>query len=84
MQNNKMFLFPNPFNDEVYLRVDDALTGQVQIRIYNLLGQSIKYLEDVELGKSSYVIQTNDFDPGVYIFRITVDGYTHIRKLIRY
>ncbi|MCB0259861.1 MAG: T9SS type A sorting domain-containing protein [Calditrichaeota bacterium] len=75
--------YPNPFNPAttIPLTIRSAGVHRVEIRVYNLLGQSVRTIFSGFLDSGSYRFQwdghNNDNHPaasGMYIYRLTVDG----------
>lgn len=72
-------VYPNPSGDEFYLRCDDpSLLNQIKtVSVYNLNGETI-YENNSYAGK----VNLKNADPGVYIVRVTFEGYQWNQKLI--
>jgi photosystem II stability/assembly factor-like uncharacterized protein len=75
--------YPNPFSQSTTFGVSLPKTSRVNIGIYNMLGQRIHTLLDVELpaGTYSFDWQANDVPSGVYFARIAADGKVRSQKL---
>ena len=63
--------YPNPFNPGTNIKYSIPFTGEVQISIYNILGQEI---ENFNLGKKSAGLHTYEFkgnllSSGIYFYR---------------
>ena len=54
--------YPNPFNPSTTLRYNLAETGQVQLTVYNTMGQRVRVLVDQAQGPGSYEVQWNGQD----------------------
>jgi len=81
--------YPNPFNAHTTIKFDLPLPGNVQIRIYNILGQEVRALinRDFEAGYHSAVWDGADafgrqVASGVYIYRIAAQGFVKARKMV--
>lgn len=62
-------IFPNPFEDE--LQINILLDSEIEIRVYNVLGQLIyTTLPQAE----EMVIQTTDWHTGVYFINFSAGG----------
>lgn len=70
-------VYPNPAQHEVSVLAKDSLR---QIEVYNLLGQLI---ETIELhGENQCTINTNNYDIGVYVVKITTQSHVIAKQLI--
>ena len=70
-------IFPNPTSD--YLRIDSKKLETSNIRIFNLLGQLILELKEVNLPQS---IDVRNFEKGIYVLEIEVSGSAVSKKII--
>jgi hypothetical protein len=82
--------FPNPFNPSTTIKFDVARSGQVKLKVYNILGQEIATLVDgyFEAGKN-YSANWNGKDAlgrsvasGIYIYRLEAGRITKTRKMM--
>ena len=83
--------YPNPFNPSTIIKFDIAKTGFVTLKIYNILGKEIKTLVNEKLDAGSYSISwnANDFQSGVYFYRIAIhsdriktEGFSDVKRMI--
>jgi len=81
--------FPNPFNPETSIIYGLPKESDVRIDVYNLLGQSVLTLVNERQESGYHSVQWNGCDKfgtimksGVYIYRITSDGFTQTKKMI--
>jgi len=81
--------YPNPFNPVTSVRYDIAITSNVTISVYSLLGKKVKTLISNVHQPGFYSVQwngTNDMgsavSSGVYICKINADRYMAIKKMI--
>lgn len=67
--------YPNPFQEETTLRFDLPRDAEVQVQVFNMLGQETLALRPrrMSAGASrSLSIDAADLLPGLYIYRITI------------
>ena len=81
--------FPNPFNPSTTIEYTMLNKGQVDLAVYNLIGQKVKTLvDDVQLA-GRYTVQWNGMNEqnqpvssGVYIYKITTAFNTQCKKMM--
>jgi len=68
--------YPNPFNEKTTISYNLPETGNVQIVIYNKMGQIVKTLvnEIQQAGLQTIDLNRSDLMSGVYYYRITLHG----------
>ena len=81
--------YPNPFNPTTQIRFDLPYNGDVQLIIYNMLGQKVKTfnLQNIPAGNHSIVWNsTNDFGErvpaGVYLYQLEAGSFIQTKKMI--
>ena len=77
--------FPNPFNPATEIRYDLAEDSDVQLVVFNLLGQEVVGLVRAQQQAGSYVVTWNGRDAsgrevpsGIYFYRIEVRVYSKV------
>ena len=81
--------YPNPFNPATTLRFDLPEVSDVNVVIYNMLGQKVRTFNMNSISAGSHSIKwnaTNDLgDPvgaGVYLYQLQVKDFMNTRKMI--
>ncbi len=77
--------YPNPFNPLTTIVYRLSATANVELSIYNLLGQKVATLFSGNQSAGSYKVQWNaaGFASGVYLYKLTTDkGFVQSKKLI--
>ena len=81
--------FPNPFNPETRIRFDLPAASEVELRIYNTLGQLVRTLVDRPYTAGSYTVTFDSrgehgrlLPSGIYFYRITAGAFQAERKLL--
>lgn len=81
--------YPNPFNPSTTIRYQVPQSGEVRLVIYNLTGQPVRTLLNtrVEAGLHTQLWDGRDdqgeqVSSGVYIYRLTANGYTSSRRMV--
>lgn len=76
--------YPNPFNPTTTIRFTLPARENVQIVVYNLLGQAIMTVAEGSFssGEHEVAFDGNGLASGTYIYRITAGSYTAVKKMI--
>jgi hypothetical protein len=76
--------YPNPFNPSTEINYSLAKSGNITLKIYNLLGSEVTTLVNgfMEAGKHSVKFDANDITSGIYFYTIKADNFTSTRKMI--
>ncbi|MFC1564987.1 cadherin-like domain-containing protein, partial [candidate division KSB1 bacterium] len=81
--------YPNPFNPETNIEFGLPEAGNVSLKIYNTLGQEVRMLINNDLPAGIHRLKWdgrnntgNRVATGVYIYRITANNKTQIKKML--
>jgi len=76
--------YPNPFNTSTTISFTLDEDTNVNLSIYNSLGQLVKSIVDKPLiaGYYSYEFNASNFSSGIYYYRITSTKHSDIKKMI--
>jgi hypothetical protein len=78
--------YPNPFNPSTMIKYSVAEAGQVELRIYNILGQEVITLVNEFKKAGAYEIKFNaagmNLSSGVYLYRIKAGSFVQTKKLM--
>ena len=76
--------YPNPFNPQTTITYQIPKDGMVIIKLFNGLGQELKTLLNGYKTKGRYeiVIDLSDLTSGIYFYRISINNFTEIKKMI--
>lgn len=81
--------YPNPFNPITAIRYSLRRPSQVEITVFNVLGQEVRTLESGMQPAGSYETTWNGTDQagspvasGVYFYRIKAGDFTETRKMV--
>lgn len=77
-------IYPNPARKNAKLAINLSNSANVSIEFLNVLGQSIKVMDNqmIQSGDHVYTLSTEDLLPGMYVVKVTVDGYTSTQNLL--
>jgi hypothetical protein len=81
----KIKLFPNPANEEVNLSFVNLQKGDVfSITVYDVIGKEVGvvYTGGMSVGEQNFVINTSNYNSGVYFISLSNGSQQRIEKLI--
>jgi len=75
--------YPNPFNAKTTINFTVPSQSQVDLEIYNLLGQKIATLVSQNIAAGNYSINwdASNVGSGVYFYKLTANNFTETRSL---
>jgi len=76
--------FPNPFNASTMIRFGLPTAADVEIAIYNILGQKVATLVSAKQPPGKYEVQwdASGMASGVYLYQLKASEYVKTRKLV--
>jgi hypothetical protein len=76
--------YPNPFNPVTTIAYSLPQSGFVNLKIYNILGQEIKSLVNMDQASGNYkvIFDASNLSSGVYLYQINVNEYQVTKKMI--
>ena len=81
--------YPNPFNPTTTIAFELPVSGDVQLRVFNLLGQTVRELQSGWLTAGAHEVEWGGLSDGgqevasgVYFYRLTAEKYSHSRKMV--
>ncbi len=76
--------YPNPFNPTTNITYSIPQSGQVQLRVYDVLGNKITTLVNEQKPVGTYEVEfnANNLSSGIYFYKIVSGNYTNIKKMI--
>ncbi|MBN1482896.1 T9SS type A sorting domain-containing protein [candidate division KSB1 bacterium] len=76
--------YPNPFNPSTNIQFQTLKDGHVKVSVFNTLGQPVATLMDQKLtsGMHQVTFDAANFSTGIYYYRIEVDGYSEMKKMM--
>ncbi len=76
--------YPNPFNSMTYIPFTIQKPDNVQIKIYDVLGEEISVLLNEYKNAGTYNIpfNANELPSGVYFYRIISGRYSETKKML--
>jgi hypothetical protein len=76
--------YPNPFNPKTIINYQLPITNEVELSIYNLIGQKVATLVSEKQGPGYYNIKwdASDFVSGIYFYILQTGTYRDVKKMI--
>lgn len=76
--------YPNPFNPTTNINFSIPVSGNVELDVYNSLGQKIESLINGYLESGSYKASFNasNYSSGIYFYRLKSNGFTQTKKML--
>lgn len=75
--------YPNPFNPSTKIEFALNIRTNVQLNIYNALGQKIATLvnSNLEAGIHSVTLDASNFSSGIYFYELKTGSYSLVKKM---
>ena len=76
--------YPNPFNPTTTIKYQIPSSGNVTIKVYDILGNEVAKLVDgyMETGKYEVEFDASSLASGVYIYRLSVNDFVNVKKMV--
>ena len=76
--------YPNPFNPSTEIEFALPEASNVNLAIYNVMGQRVAVLADgyMDAGVHNVTWEADGFATGMYFYRLTTDSFTQTRKML--
>jgi hypothetical protein len=76
--------YPNPFNPVTNIKFSIPKSGNVTLKVYDILGRQVTELVNEYKPQGSYMVDFNasGMASGVYFYRLETPGYSDVKKMI--
>ncbi len=76
--------YPNPFNPSTRIEFAIPKQSNVELRVFNVLGQEVATLvnENLAAGSHAVTFDAKNLASGLYFYRITAGQFTSVRKMM--
>jgi flagellar hook assembly protein FlgD len=76
--------YPNPFNPTTTMTLTMPVSGDIQVEVYNLLGQVVATMTSgyKDAGTHNLTWDATDAASGMYFVKAQADGFTATQKLM--
>jgi endonuclease/exonuclease/phosphatase family metal-dependent hydrolase len=76
--------YPNPFNPVTVINYQLPMTNDVELSVYNILGQKIATLVSERQAAGTYQVEWNakEFASGIYYYILQAGDFVQVRKMV--
>jgi photosystem II stability/assembly factor-like uncharacterized protein len=76
--------YPNPFNPSTVISYSIPSATNVELTVYNTLGQTVKILENEFKSAGNYSVNFNasDLPSGIYFYKLEAGQFSQIKKMV--
>jgi len=76
--------YPNPFNPSTTIEYNVAKAADVQLAVYNVIGQKVAVLVDEKVSPGAHKVEfdASRFSSGLYFYRLEVDSKVETKKMV--
>ena len=77
-------LYPNPVRDVLQINLDNALSGLINIEIFNPVAKEVQqsYSFEKNTTKATFELTVEDIPSCIYLLRVSQDGYSGVFKIV--
>lgn len=75
--------YPNPFNPQTIISYQLPVSGNVTLKVYDVLGREVAMLvnEYLEAGRHKVTFKAGNLSSGVYIYRLQSESFTETKTM---
>ena len=80
--------YPNPFNPSTVISYQLPVSGNITLKVFDILGSEVATLVDEYKQAGSYEVEfqsavgNRQLASGIYFYRLTAGDYTAVKKMI--
>lgn len=76
--------YPNPFNPKTTINFNIPKKDHIKLEIFNYRGETVSTLFDnvISAGSHSVEFNANDLPSGVYFYKLQVEGFSQVKKML--
>ena len=76
--------YPNPFNPSTTINYALPVSGNVTLKVYNLIGQEVASLVNEFQREGSYDVRfdASKLSSGVYFYSLSAGNFTQVKKMM--
>jgi hypothetical protein len=83
--SNVVTVYPNPFNEKVWLKIESAVASKIKMQVTDIAGRIIIDNNDIKIsaGKNLLDIDGSSWSKGIYFYSVITDGKTFSGKIVK-
>lgn len=76
--------YPNPFNPSTSIRFNMAVTGNVSLKVYDVLGREVATLVNGQMAQGAHTVtfSGSNLASGLYIYKLEANNFTATHKMM--
>jgi hypothetical protein len=76
--------YPNPFNPNTVISYQLPVTGNVTLKVYDILGNEVATLVNEEKQPGVYEVEfdSEGLSSGIYFYQLRTGNFTQVKKMI--
>jgi photosystem II stability/assembly factor-like uncharacterized protein len=76
--------YPNPFNPSTTIRFDVRTSGNVSLKVFDVLGKEVEVIVNEYLKSGRYSVQFNgdNLPSGVYYYELRAEGFSETKRML--
>ncbi|MBC8041890.1 MAG: T9SS type A sorting domain-containing protein [Rhizobacter sp.] len=76
--------YPNPFNPSTTIRYQLPISGEVSLKVFDVLGREVATLVDTKQAAGNYIVRfsASKLSSGVYFYRLQTGGAVLTKKML--
>ncbi len=76
--------YPNPFNPSTTIRFSIPTSGNVTLKVYDIVGKEVATLHQGELAAGTYNFKWNasNMASGIYFYKLSSDNFNQVKKMV--
>lgn len=86
-ESEQVGIFPNPFTNEFSLKINTSFSGNVSVRVFDIIGNEIlnqtftlsKSTNEISIEANSELFNSK----GIYIVRVVIEGNTYSFRIFK-
>ena len=75
--------YPNPFKSKLSIQISNPENLGVKLTMTDLTGRNIDLRIEAPSQRDLYVLDTNHINPGLYVMRINIGGFSKTLKMLK-
>ena len=76
--------YPNPFNPRTVISVQLPVSGEVLLKVYDVMGREVQTLVNERLNAGTYSVtfDGSNLSSGVYFYKLQSGDFTSVKRMV--